>query len=106
MAGGHRFDQALIKLLANQTGTDDPNREIEIEELLTDGYARVLELEVERRRVMGQGDRADAVDEITRQLVSLRDRLGEVNRRFGSSRQRDLDRRPVSGDGLDEERPS
>ena len=104
MEKGQSLDRALQALFATQTV--NTTRRPDIEALLTDGYARVLELEAERRRLMAESDRADAVDDITRQLVSLRDRLDEANRRFGGSRQGDAHRGPLTGDGAHDKRPA
>jgi hypothetical protein len=93
-AEGRGLDRALQALLES-TAVDSARRP-EIEALLTDGYARVLELEAERRRFMALIDCGDAADDVTRELVSLRDRLDEATRRFGGGGERDLDRRPLS----------
>jgi hypothetical protein len=86
------LDKALDAALAASAGNVGALAQAEIESLLTDGYARVLELEAERRRLLGQLQPAGAVEAITERLVSLRDGLDEVNKRYGPSRKDHVDR--------------
>ena len=97
--------EARLDELLGTTGPHDyPGRQVDIEIILTDGYAHVLHLEAERRQLRQDMRSTEAVERLTLRLVSLRDRLDEARRRFGGSRQRDLDPRPLAGDGRDEQR--
>jgi hypothetical protein len=98
-----RIVAALDGLLAAGDGALGAARQVEAEKLLTDGYAHVLQLDAERRSLVEQQRPAVAIDAVTDRLVSLRDRLDEVARRLGRSRQTDLDRRPLTGPRPDEE---
>jgi hypothetical protein len=84
--------------LENLEQARNPVRWIEVERLVTDGYAIVLALEAERLRVMRElvalaarsqtADRAavltSELDDIGTELAGLRARLGSVRRRFRS----------------------
>jgi hypothetical protein len=98
-----RIVVALDDLLAACDGGLGAARRVEAEKLLTDGYAHVLQLDAERRSLVEQQQPAAAIDAVTGKLVSLRDRLDEVARRLGRSRQPDLNRRPLTGLRPDEE---
>jgi hypothetical protein len=97
------LDKALDAALAASAGNVGAVGQAEIESLLTDGYARVLELEAERRLLIGQLQAAGAVEAITERLVSLRDRLDEVNKRYGPSRKDQVDRGASSRRRADEQ---
>src|SRR4051794_9974101 len=103
MSPRDRIVVALDGLLAAGDGGVAATRQAEAERLLTDGYAQGLRLDAERRSLEQQQQPASAIDAVTDRLVSLRDRLDEVARRFGRSRQPDLDRRPVTGRRPDEQ---
>src|SRR4051794_12574261 len=105
MAWDANADQQLDALVQIAPGVGRTARDGSIETLLTDGYAHVLELEAERKKLL-EALKANEAEEIMRCVVSLRDRLDEVNRRFGRSRKHDLDRRSPSRYGLDDERPA
>jgi hypothetical protein len=97
-----RVDDAIDALLsAGEDRSDPPPRRLIVEELLTVGYAEVLDLEAERLRVaqrltvvleahdtVPDSEVADLRARLTRvseRLKTLRTRLGEVNRRFGAA---------------------
>jgi hypothetical protein len=86
------LDKALDAALSASARRAHAAREAEIESLLTDGYAQVLELEAERRRLIAELRPAQDVEAITERLVSLRDRLDEINRRSAASREDHFDR--------------
>ena len=80
------------------------------ETILTDGYARALELEAERARLARElALRGDArtvppvLAALNERVRSLRNRLDEANRRLRSSGQHQLDGRAVARRGFDDE---
>jgi hypothetical protein len=87
-----KVESALEALLQRQR-LNVPVPRAEIDQVLTDGYAEALDLEVRRlevaRRLREQEDAraaeelAPALDAYTTQLVLLRQRLAEASRRFG-----------------------
>jgi hypothetical protein len=99
---GESVDDALGALLATSPGIRPPSP-TEVELVLTDGYAQVLRLEAERRQLIDDLQSAEAIEGLTLRLQALRDRLDEVMRRFGSSGQRHLNRRPIASDGVDDQ---
>ena len=92
--------RALAARLTKLEESCPPARWIEVEPLVTDGYALVLGLEAERLRVMRElvelaarpqtADRAAALtrelDDIGTELARLRERVGAVRRRFSPNR--------------------
>jgi hypothetical protein len=88
--------RVLAARLKNLEESCPPPCWIQVEPLVTDGYALVLALEAERLRVMRElvdlpakpqtADRAAALtrelDDICAELAGLRERVGAVRRRF------------------------
>jgi hypothetical protein len=105
MHGKESVDDAIGALLHTTPGVRPPSPS-EVELVLTDGYAQVLRLEAERRKLIDEMQSAEAIEGLTLRLQALRDRLDEAKRRFGSSGQLHLDRRPIAGDGVDDQRPT
>jgi hypothetical protein len=99
-------DEALDALLSGPSRRPEAASRAEIELLLTDGYASVLELEAERRLLLQQGQPPVEIETIGERLVSLRDRLDEANGRYGGSRQDHLDGASRAGRRTDEQLPS
>jgi hypothetical protein len=78
---------------------------VEIEDVLTAGYARALELEAERSRIAAELQAAApsrarrlraGMSTVTDRLTALRARLDEANRWHRASRQKHLDGRARS----------
>jgi hypothetical protein len=94
-----KVETALDDLLQRQR-LNEPVARAEVDQVLTDGYAEALDLEVRRlevaRRLRELGDASEAeelapaLDAFTTQLMLLRQRLAEASRRFG--------RNPLSDD--------
>lgn len=104
-----RPDEALAAGLRDLEQSSNGTTWLEVEPLMTDGYARVLALEAERLRVMrelvglaGNPQTADQaasltseLDGIGSELSSLRTSLSAVRRRF--AREADLWPRTATG---------
>ena len=102
MAKQERIEDAVDALLAAPAGHRVTGGQAAVELVLTEGYARALELEAERLRAPGPG----AVASLTERLLSLRHRLDAVRRRYGvprSARDHDLDRGPGPGGRMNDE---
>jgi hypothetical protein len=102
MAKAERIEDAVDALLAAPAGARVADGQTAIESVLTEGYARALELEAERLR---SADRS-TVAALTERVRSLRRRLEAVRRRYGSPgslRHDDLDRRARAGCRVDDE---
>jgi hypothetical protein len=96
-----QVDRAIDALLADDIASSEPPpRRAVVEHLLTAGYAEILDLEAERLRVVrrlssvAEGAASPGSVEVaalhgelarvTERVRDLRDRLAEVNRRFGA----------------------
>jgi hypothetical protein len=99
MARADQLDEALAALLAAEPG-DAAARPPAIEALLTEGYARALELEAERLRLLERTGERTALSDY---LARLRSQLDEINRRHRPSGKLHLDRRPSARGGPDQE---
>src|SRR6266516_2623702 len=89
--GGHEVDEALDALLVAPPGDGDGVLPAEVESVLTAGYARALELEAERLRLVAERRPVAQVEDVSERLASLRDRLDEAKRRYDGSGKHDLD---------------
>jgi hypothetical protein len=98
------LDSALEALLSTLEG--DAGGSADVEQVLTAGYGRALELEAERARIAvelqttspARAHRLRALlSSVTERLVSLRTRLDEANRRHRASRKQHLDGRAGPG---------
>jgi hypothetical protein len=114
-----RLEQALDALLVSPAGAERPTDRTTIETVLTEGYARALELEAERARVARElcetaltaGDDGHPrvrrlrtmLAGLSERLTALRARLDEANRRHHASRKQHLDGRPGARGGADQE---
>jgi hypothetical protein len=99
MARADQLDEALAALLAAEPGDATAKRPA-IETLLTEGYARALELEAERLRLLERTGERTALSDY---LARLRSQLDEINRRHRPSGKPHLDRRPSARGGPDQE---
>ena len=105
MARQEPIEDAVDALLAAPAGERVAGGQAEIESVLTEGYARALELEAQQLR---SADRR-TIAMLTERVRSLRSRLDAVRRRYappGLLRHDDLDRGAGAGRRVDDELPA
>lgn len=100
-----RIEDAVDALLAAPAGERVAGGQAAIDAVLTEGYARALELEAQRLRCVDSG----TVASLTERVHSLRSQLAAVRRRYcavPSLRHDDLDCGPGPRGRVDDELPA